>query len=120
MTESTAARVGSIMLDCNDLDAMVEFWGSILDIEERVRFPQYVWMSRVSPGGPALAFQHVPEEKTTKNRMHLDLNVPEPEVLIGRVVDLGGERLQDHDVAGFHWTVCADPEGNEFCITKSE
>ena len=120
MARPAVARVASIMLDCNDLDGMVSFWGSILEVKEKNRFPGYVWMTRISRGGPALAFQQVSEKKATKNRLHLDLSTADPESLITHVEELGGERLHDHDIAGFHWTVCADPEGNEFCVTKSE
>ncbi len=120
MARPAVARVASIMLDCNDLDAMVSFWGSILEVKEKNRFPGYVWMTRISRGGPALAFQQVSEKKATKNRLHLDLSTADPDALITHVEELGGERLHDHDIAGFHWTVCADPEGNEFCVTKSE
>jgi predicted enzyme related to lactoylglutathione lyase len=120
MARTAVARVASIMLDCNDLDAMVSFWGTILDVKEKNRFPGYVWMTRISRGGPALAFQQVSEKKAAKNRLHLDLSTVDPELLVSRVEALGGERRRDHDIAGFHWTVCADPEGNEFCVTKSE
>ena len=119
MARPAVARVASIMLDCNDLDAMVSFWGSILEVKEKNRFPGYVWMTRISRGGPALAFQQVTAKKAVKNRLHLDLTTDDPEMLITRVEELGGSRLHDHDIAGFHWTVCADPEGNEFCVTQS-
>ena len=120
MARPAVARVASIMLDCNDLDAMVSFWGRILDVKEKNRFPGYVWMTRISRGGPALAFQQVSEKKAAKNRLHLDLGTVDPELLISHVEELGGERRHDHDIAGFRWTVCADPEGNEFCVTKSD
>lgn len=108
------------MLDCNDLAAMVEFWGPRLDIKEKNRFPGYVWMTRTSRGGPAMAFQQVSSKKATRNRLHPDLSTADPEDLIARVEELGGKRLHDHDIAGFHWTACADSEGNKFCVTKNE
>jgi predicted enzyme related to lactoylglutathione lyase len=105
MARPAVARVASIMLDCNDLDTMIEFWGSILEIKEKNRFPGYVWMTRVSRGGPALAFQQVTEKKAVKNRLHLDLSTDDPEAFIDHIEQLGGTRLHDHDIAGFHWTV---------------
>jgi len=120
MARPAVARVASIMLDCDDLDGMVSFWGALLEVKEKTRFPGYVWMTRISRGGPALAFQKVTEKNAAKNRLHLDLSTADPEALISHVVALGGERIHDHDVAGFHWTVCADPAGNEFCVTKTE
>jgi catechol 2,3-dioxygenase-like lactoylglutathione lyase family enzyme len=111
------AHVGTIMLDCIDLEAMVAFWTRALGLEEKVRFHGYVWLSRISDGGPSLAFQQVPEEKLNKNRMHFDLSSPDPEAFMEGVERLGGKRLQVHESDGFTWTVCADPEGNEFCVT---
>jgi predicted enzyme related to lactoylglutathione lyase len=104
------------MLDCRDLDTMAAFWGRVLGLEVEARYPGYVWMSRMSEGGPALAFQVVPEPKTVKNRMHLDIAVPDRDAAVALVEELGGTRLADHEMQGFHWTVLADPEGNEFCV----
>jgi catechol 2,3-dioxygenase-like lactoylglutathione lyase family enzyme len=109
--------VHSVMLDCNDLDREAAFWTAILGLEEKQRFPDFVFLSRMGAKGPSLALQRVPEPKAVKNRMHLDLAAPDPEALIAQVIGLGGARIADHEMAGFHWTVMADPEGNEFCIT---
>ena len=119
MTEVTA-RVGSIVIDTQDPDELVPFWREILGLEEQARYPGFVWLSAISDGGPALAFQRVPEEKAGKNRLHLDLGHPDPEAFVSKVEALGGSRLADHEIDGFHWTVLADPEGNEFCVAKSE
>jgi len=119
MARPEVARVASIMLDCNDLDNMIVFWGAVLAVKMKNRFPNYVWMTRISRGGPALAFQQVTERKAAKNRLHLDLSTADPESLVARVDELGGQRLEDHEIARLRWTVWADPEGNEFCITKT-
>jgi catechol 2,3-dioxygenase-like lactoylglutathione lyase family enzyme len=114
------AVVGSVMVDCNDLEKVVAFWKQVLGIEERMRFPGYVFLGRMSPKGPRLAFQQVPEPKTVKNRVHLDLGAADPEAFIARALGLGAARLAEHDLPGIHWTVMADPEGNEFCVTGAE
>ncbi len=111
-----APTVGSVMVDCNDLEKVVACWKEVLGLEERMRFPGYVFLGRMSPKGPRLAFQQVPEPKTLKNRVHLDLEAGAPEAFIARAIGLGATRLQDHEMSGFHWTVMADPEGNEFCV----
>jgi len=116
----STATVGSIMVDCNDLDAMSGFWCRVLDLEEKLRFPGYVWLSRVSEGGPALAFQQVPEPRTVKNRIHLDLATPDLEGFAARVESLGGARLSDHEMGGHSWSVFADPEGNVFCVSPTK
>ncbi|WP_456847314.1 VOC family protein [Cellulomonas sp. P5_C6] len=79
--------------------------------------------------GPRLLFQRVPEAKTAKNRVHLDVNVGEgldpadrPALCRQRaaeLVELGATQLQvfvDEDGPGSFWIVMADPEGNEFCL----
>ena len=68
--------------------------------------------------GRRLLFQDVPEEKTVKNRLHLDLH-GEPgglETLVERLETLGATRVPEvnQGPAG-HWWVMQDPEGNEFC-----
>jgi catechol 2,3-dioxygenase-like lactoylglutathione lyase family enzyme len=60
-----------------------------------------------SEEGMGIAICPVPEPKTVKNRVHLDVSAGSLDEVLGR----GATRLQDHE----HWTVCADPEGNEFC-----
>ena len=114
------ATVGTIMIDCNDIDAIVTFWSEALGLEPKVRYPKYVWLSPVSENGPALAFQQVPEPRVGKNRLHLDLVSDDPVAFTERVLELGGSRVEDHEVEGFHWSVLADPEGNVFCVTPSD
>src|SRR2546430_2494840 len=68
--------------------------------------------------GGRVLFQVVPEPKTVKNRVHLDLHVgPErrPEV-IERLVGLGGTVLWEGQEGPSTWVTMADPEGNEFCV----
>jgi hypothetical protein len=68
--------------------------------------------------GPRLFFQRVPEAKTVKNRVHLDLHVgPERhDAEVARMESLGGRKLwYSDDRGGKCWTL-ADIEGNEFCV----
>jgi predicted enzyme related to lactoylglutathione lyase len=77
-------------------------------------------MSRVSSDGPSLAFQVVPEAKTVKNRVHIDLAAEDREAVVARVIELGGTKVHDHEIDGFHWTTCADSQGNEFDVADAE
>jgi hypothetical protein len=68
--------------------------------------------------GPRLYFQRVPEPKSVKNRVHLDLR-PGPVdrfAEIARLESLGAHQLYDAQQGPHSWTTMADPEGNEFCI----
>ena len=77
--------------------------------------------------GPRVLFQRVPEGKTVKNRVHLDINVTEHgmdaarqrELIhaeVERLSGLGATRLSDFDGPTGIWTVMQDVEGNEFCV----
>lgn len=75
--------------------------------------------------GPRLFIQKVPEGKTAKNRVHLDVTVaPEAgqsrmdavEKLVASLVAEGATYVRHHEQHGAEWVVCADPEGNEFCV----
>jgi hypothetical protein len=80
-----------------------------------------------SEGHPRIFFQRVPETKTTKNRVHVDLltgggpSVPLEEqrarvaAEVARLESLGAVRVEEHTDLGVHWVVMRDPEGNEFC-----
>ncbi|GMQ84926.1 MAG: VOC family protein [Acidimicrobiia bacterium] len=113
-------KVGAIVIDCNDLDTMVAFWGELLDLEVAARYPEFVFMGKVNGDGPSLAFQLVPEEKSVKNRAHLDLAGEDREAIVARVIELGGTRLADHEIEGFYWTTCADTQGNEFDVADAD
>lgn len=70
--------------------------------------------------GPRLLFQTVPEPKSGKNRVHLDLHShldeATREVEAARLVELGAMRLWDGQQGPHTWITLADPEGNEFCL----
>ncbi|MFD4948152.1 VOC family protein [Streptomyces sp. NPDC058239] len=68
--------------------------------------------------GRRLLFQRVPEAKTVKNRLHLDVHAgPERrEAEVTRLEGLGATVLRRVEEPGGTWTVLADPEGNEFCV----
>lgn len=68
--------------------------------------------------GRRILFQQVPEPKTAKNRLHLDLH-PGPDArpaTVDRLQALGATVLRHVDEPGGSWTVMSDPEGNEFCV----
>jgi hypothetical protein len=71
------------------------------------------------PGRPRVLFQAVPEAKTVKNRVHLDVRVgaERREAEVARLVDLGATELWRGAQGPFEWVTLADPEGNEFCLT---
>lgn len=114
-------RLGEIVIDCTDHEAVVPFWLAALGDCRRVDVnEQYVAVAPNVPaiGRPAILFQKVPEAKTVKNRVHLDLRGDSMAAEVARLVGLGAavvaERSMGEDI---RWTVMADPEGNEFCVS---
>src|SRR5918998_5311136 len=71
------------------------------------------------PERPRLLFQRVPEPKTVKNRLHLDVRVgaDRREAEVARLLSLGATELWRGSQGPFEWATLADPEGNEFCVT---
>jgi Glyoxalase-like domain len=69
--------------------------------------------------GPRLLFQFVPEPKTVKDRIHLDLHFgPERrDAEVERIIGLGATKLWDGSQGPNVWVTLADPEGNEFCVS---
>jgi hypothetical protein len=70
-------------------------------------------------GRPRVLFQEVPEPKTVKNRVHLDVRVgaERREAEVARLLGLGATELWRGAQGPYEWVTLADPEGNEFCVT---
>jgi len=105
-------------LDCCDLDREADFWQAAAGLQVQGRIAdRYV---ALRGNGIALTLQRVPEPKTAKNRLHLDLLVNDVEDELVRLESLGASRLTlaaRHEY-GQVWYVLADPEGNEFCLAR--
>lgn len=104
-------RLGGVVIDANDLDGLAAFWSRLL--ERDITRREDDWISL----GPDLALQRVPEPKTAKNRVHVDLVTDDFAAAAARAAALGatpvGEMHEDL------WQVWRDPEGNEFCVCVS-
>jgi hypothetical protein len=90
-----------------------------LEVDGRTQFRDVATCIDPAGTGPRLFFQRVPEPKTAKNRMHLDLQVG-PEAASGeveRLTLLGAEVAWVTEDRGPRTTTMRDPEGNEFCIS---
>jgi Glyoxalase-like domain len=67
---------------------------------------------------PDLLFLRVPEEKSGKNRLHLDLRPADQAAEVARLEGLGASRADVGQGPDVSWVVMADPDGNEFCVLK--
>jgi predicted enzyme related to lactoylglutathione lyase len=103
-----------INIDCADLDRMASFYAAALGYAVHGKGgEQYV---SLVGNGPKVVFQKVPEAKTVKNRVHLDLIVDDIEAEAARWVSLGATRGDFIKEYGVSWIVMRDPEGNEVCL----
>jgi predicted enzyme related to lactoylglutathione lyase len=101
-------------------ERLAPFWADALGytIGDMDQAGTYLDLVPPEPEMPVVYLQRVPEPKTVKNRLHLDLRTLEPEETITRLVSLGATRLGTPMTGseGGWWHVMADPEGNEFCV----
>lgn len=104
-------RLSGIVIDVVDLDHLARFWSELLGLAVTRREEDWVSL------GPGLALQRVPERKTVKNRVHLDLVADDFALDTARAAELGA--IPQGEIYEDLWQVWQDPEGNEFCICKS-
>jgi hypothetical protein len=116
-------------VDCRNAYELSEWWKRVLgyvDVEGDPNEPGHEECMIVSPdNGHHLLFIEVPDTKTVKNRLHFDLRPHSGtrDEEVDRVVGLGATEIddqRDHYGPGVGWVVLADPEGNEFCMLRSE
>ncbi|HUN35084.1 MAG TPA: VOC family protein [Trebonia sp.] len=113
-----AASLGvfALTIDCADPAALAGFWAKVLG---RSVSPgatdENAQVEAADPAaGPRLFFQRVPEAKTVKNRVHLDLLTEHYDEDVERLAGLGARPVNEVKFPGARWTTFADPEGNEF------
>ena len=113
----TGPTIG-LVLDCHDPARLAQFWASALDYVSLGEAGAYVVLLPDGRPGPKLLLQQVPEPKTTKNRMHLDIDAVDIEAEATRLEGLGARRVADDQIHehGTNWILMTDPEGNEFCV----
>jgi predicted enzyme related to lactoylglutathione lyase len=106
-------------VDCVDPPRVSEFWGRLLGVPVRTTgLPGWLRIGPTASGGPAITFQPVPEEKTGKARIHLDVWVDQLDAAIVLVGELGGGASSGeiHRYDEGTVVVMSDIEGNEFCL----
>lgn len=135
-----------VVIDARDPHALADFWAAALraEVEDNSELIEGLlaaghaqpsdtleyhgrlsWrdLTAVRGAGPRILLQRVPEDKTVKNRVHLDLNVSSGEggkerirAEVDRLVGLGAVEGREWREPGGHWIAMTDPEGNEFDV----
>jgi hypothetical protein len=118
-----------ITFDCRHAASLARFWAGVLDgyevreyddaeiarLAEQGFTPETDPVVMVDGPGPGLCFQQVPEGKTAKNRVHLDVTTTDRAGEVARLEALGATLGGVFE----NWTMMLDPEGNEFCVCDS-
>ena len=118
------ARIHNITFDCADARALATFWSGLTGWNVYYDDdPEVLVAPSFPPPGTGLLFIPVPEDKTAKNRVHLDLS-PEGttrDEAVEAALAAGATVIGDHrEPDGSGWVTLADPEGNEFCIERGD
>jgi hypothetical protein len=125
------ARLHDIVFDSRHPASLARFWAAALDdyqvapydeeelqrlAEKGIDDPEDdpTVLVEAGPGRPRYFFVRVPEDKTAKNRVHLDVRADDPAAEVARLVELGAVAVQEYE----GWVQMADPEGNEFCVLR--
>jgi predicted enzyme related to lactoylglutathione lyase len=116
-------KLGNITIDCDDVMKVATFWSAVLERPlDEGSFELFASIGGTDAARvePAWYFAKVPEAKSAKNRMHVDLTSPDPDA-VDRLVALGAAVVGEHELPGegHRWTVMRDPEGNEFCVAEN-
>jgi hypothetical protein len=149
MTDDPSVRAVQVTFDCADPAALAEFWAVVLGYQVQPPPPGFntwdaaldAWgvpadqrnsrsavVPRAGEDGPRVFFQRVPEPKSVKNRVHLDVRaapglegeerMQRLEEVCAQLAGLGARRTTRFEPGGMDagHIVMADPEGNEFCL----
>ena len=119
MTAAPDLHPHNVVIDCADHEVVVPFWEAALGWTSRRINDQFVALRPPPDSGISFAilFQKVPEPKVSKNRAHIDFDAGDMAAEVTRLIGLGGSVVAEHSLGDFRWTIVADPEGNEFCVT---
>ncbi|MBT0994808.1 VOC family protein [Cellulomonas sp. DKR-3] len=116
--------VSQLTIDCPDPTTLARWWASVLGwVQVEDDEPDDDEVEIAPPAGDATPwlFIRVPETKTVKNRLHVDVRPPDGSdqpTELARLLELGATRV-DIGQGDVPWIVLADPEGNEFCLLRS-
>jgi Glyoxalase-like domain len=116
MSEQAPAIVGiaALAVDCHDPAGLARWWSRLLGGEVEVDDDGD---ATLRAPGLNIDFPRVPEAKTVKNRLHLDLRSSDLAEATAQALALGATKADDIYDQG-RWQVLRDPEGNEFCILR--
>jgi catechol 2,3-dioxygenase-like lactoylglutathione lyase family enzyme len=113
-------RIGSVVVDCNDFAGMLAFWREALGYVAREPAEDgWVILRDPACANVNLSLQQVPEPRSGKNRLHLDLYTDDQAVEVERLLAIGATRHPRDPEPDDDFVVLEDPEGNLFCVVDT-
>jgi hypothetical protein len=121
-----AVRWSQLVIDAHDPATLAAFWSSVLGWETIATDDEDGELEEVEiadperPDLPTLLFIGVPDDKVTKNRLHIDVRPAgvDQQTELTRLLEIGAREI-DIGQGDQTWHVLADPEGNEFCLLRT-
>lgn len=115
------SKFTELVIDATDIDKLADFWCAVLGYEVLEREPDIVEIGDPSGALPTILFASVPEAKTVKNRLHIDVNPVDrdQDAEVERLITLGARRVDVGQGPDVSWVVLADIEDNEFCVLRT-
>jgi len=116
-----STRLVTLCFDANDSMRLARFWAATLHWDIGDEDDGEVELVPTDGTGFEILFLPVPEPKTAKNRIHLDLvseSAQHQSEMVDRLIALGAQRVDIGQPSHVSWVVLADPEGNEFCVVR--
>ena len=117
------SRVCQFVIDVSDLDQGVAFWTAALNADEEKTSEEsrHIYRRiRLPDSEIRILLQKTGDRKTSKERMHIDLETDNVEAEVERLEKLGAIRWDHQQERGFDFWVLQDPWGNEFCVLQEE
>ena len=107
-----------VVADCEHAARLGGFYAELLDRPLADDANEYfaVIPASTEPPFPSLMFLQVPEPRSGKNRLHIDLATADKDAAVARAIALGAHHVGDFDEYGAVWTTLTDPEGNLFDV----
>lgn len=114
-------RLGTVVINCNDLDRMAEFWSAVLGYRPGTLMEDGHFVVLRDPEKKiSVSLQKVRGGEIGRNQMHLDLYASDEEAEADRIVALGATRIRKNEDPDDTYVVLEDPEGNQFCVCRHQ
>lgn len=113
-----SSRIAAVAIDAVQPRVVADFWCAVLGWQVIDESAEIISIGSPDGSWPAIDVAQVPENKTVKNRLHLDLRADgvSTQAELERLLSLGARRTDVGQSPDATWVVLADPEGNEFCL----